>query len=339
MESKYLNISWESLWRVLFMLMLGWVLFIAKDVVAALLLAIVISAAFDPAVTFLERRRIPRILGTLLVYLAVVAVIAVIVYTFVPVVITELGNFADASDSFLGSILSTFKVESLAQTVSINLEKLNELLFSGTFSIVDLTSRVFGGVLFAVATFVLSFYLTLGRDGVEKFFVAVLPTAYEARVLHIYTRVRRKIGRWLAGQLFLSVIVGVLIFAGLWLLGVRYALFLGILAAISELVPYVGPIFTGSLSILVALSDSFPLAVYVFILFTIVQQLESQVLVPAVMRYTTALNPVVILAALLIGGKVFGIVGFILAVPVAVLVQEVVEDLAQTRQRRKTADA
>jgi predicted PurR-regulated permease PerM len=186
-----------------------------------------------------------------------------------------------------------------------------------------------------VAVFALSFYLTVGRDGVERFLRAILPSAYERKALHIYSHVSGKIGKWLTGQLIISAVVGLITFLGLWLLGVRYSLLLGFLAAIAELVPYVGPIITGSIAILIGLSDSVPLGIYVFILFIIIQQLENNVLLPVVMRYTTTLNPVIILTALLIGGKVFGIVGLVLAIPFAVLVQEIIEDWVLTKEARK----
>jgi len=124
-------------------------------------------------------------------------------------------------------------------------------------------------------------------------------------------------------------------FIGLWLLGVKYSLFLGIMAGVLELIPYVGPILTGGLAVLIGLGDSASLAVYALILFTVLQQLESHVLIPMVMKYTITLNPVVTMTALLIGGTVFGIPGMILSVPIAVMFQEIVEDWAGTKQARR----
>ncbi len=206
---------------------------------------------------------------------------------------------------------------------------------SGEITIFDLTSRFLGGLISAVTIFALSFYLTVGRDGVEKFLLAILPAAYEERALRLYTRVGRKIGRWLTGQLFISLVVGLATFLGLWLLGVRYSFFLGLLAAVAEIIPYVGPIFTGSVALIVGFSDSFSLGIYAFLLFAVIQQLEGHVLLPYVMRYTTALNPAVILTSLLIGGKVFGVVGLVLAVPIAVFCQELLEEWAEEKQSRR----
>ena len=335
MDPKNLNISWGMLWKLFFMVLLGWLMYLARDVIAALLLAIVISSAFNPVVSFLERKRIPRILGTLLIYLLAIFAFGLIIYTFVPIALSELNNLLVYSSKFLGPLSETFQIDNVIEALKLNLSQVTDLLFSGNISLIDITSKFLGGLFFVIAILVLSLYLTLGRDGVEKFLLAILPSAYETKVLGIYSRVNRKIGKWMTGQLFVSLIVGVVTFLGLWALGVKYSLLLVLLAALLEIIPYVGPIFTGSVAIIIGLSESLSLGLYVFILFVIIQQLENHLLLPVVMRYTTALNPVVILTALLIGGKVFGIIGLILAVPVAVLFQEMFEDWTDRKQARR----
>ena len=129
--------------------------------------------------------------------------------------------------------------------------------------------------------------------------------------------------------------MGVLTALALWLLGAKYALLLGFLIAILEIVPYVGPIAGGAVAVLVGLTTSFTLALYVLVLFVVIQQIESNVLVPIASRLTTTINPVVALVAILIGAKTFGIVGIFLAVPAAVLIQELVGEWSETKQQRK----
>ncbi len=133
----------------------------------------------------------------------------------------------------------------------------------------------------------------------------------------------------------LSGIFGVVVFIGLALLGVKYSLLLGIIAGILELVPFVGPIFSGSVAVLVGFTTSVQLAFYTLILFVVLQQLEGNLLVPAVSKFSTDMDPVVVLVSILIGAKVFGLIGLILAVPAAVLLQELVNDWSQTKARRR----
>jgi predicted PurR-regulated permease PerM len=314
-----------------------WVLFVAKDVFVALFLAIVLAAALDRPVTYLEEKRIPRILGTLVIYLALMAVIGILLYSVVPALIAETGAMLANLRGLSAGISSFVDTTEIVQQIDISLGRFTQFLFGGTGSILDISSKFFGGLIFAASVFVFSFYLTVGRDGVEKFIRTILPTSYEPGALKLYKKVRRKIGRWLQGQLVLSLIVGLAVFIGLKLLGVKYSLLLGILAAVMELIPYVGPIFSGGISVLMGLTVSLELALYTIILFIIIQQLENHILVPSVMSRTTSLNPVVIIASILIGAKIFGFVGIILAVPAAVLIQELVEDWSEKKHKAEAS--
>jgi len=331
-------LSWRALWRVLFMALFVWIIFVAQDVFVALFLAIVIAAALDPLVSYLEKHRIPRILGTLLIYIFLIAVLGVLLYSIVPAVISEtsvmLANFQSASSS----LTPFLNVSDVLQQINNNLGQMVQVLFGGAASIFDISSRFLGGIVFGLSVFVFSFYLTISHDGVKKFLITILPTTYEAGALKLYKRVRRKIGRWLQGQLILSLLVGLAVFIGLELLQVRYSLLLGLLAAVMELIPYVGPIFSGSVAVLIGLTVSAELALYTLILFILIQQLENHILVPAVMSKTTTLNPVVVIAAILIGAKIFGFAGIILAVPAAVLIQELINDWSEKKHRLPTEE-
>lgn len=312
------------------------VLFVSREIFIALFLAIVISSALEPIVSRLEKKKIPRILSTLGIYIIAIFVIAMLIYTVVPLAISELRNVLEIFGGKLsGTIFEFIDASSTIETLKESLGKIGGLLFSGSTSLVDISSRFLGGITFTVSVFVLSFYLTVDRDGVGRFLETVMPSIYEDKVLDLYSRVRKKIGRWFTGQIFLSFTIGLLVFLGLTLLGVKYSLVLGILAGLLEIIPYVGPIFVGGLAVLLALSDSLSLGIYALILFIIIQQLENNLLVPTVTHLTTSLNPIVTLIALLIGAKVFGFVGLILAVPIAVLMQEAIEDWSNSKQRRR----
>ena len=335
MDDKGFSISWGALWRVLFMLTLAVILFIAKDILIAIFLALVISAALDPLVTWFEKKRIPRLLSTLILYIAIIFSIALVAYVVIPIALAEFNILLSTLSRYSGTLFDFIDTSGLINSINEALGKITNVLLSGSTSLLEIGTKFLGGLTTALSVFVLSFYLTVGKDGVERFLVTILPSIYEDRVLSVYKRIKRKIGHWLTGQFVLSIGVGFLVFLGLWVLGVKYSLLLGIIAGIFELVPYVGPIFSGSLAVLVGLTHSLPLAFYTLILFIIIQQLENNVLVPLVSKLTTDLSPVVILIALLIGAQVFGFVGLLLAVPAAVLFQELLEEWSVAKARRK----
>jgi predicted PurR-regulated permease PerM len=332
MDRLIVEITWGTLWKVLALLALVAGIFFARDILIAAVLAIVIATSLDPAVSWLERRRIPRILGTLAVYIVGIFLISLILYVILPLFLTELNDILANSNDILGNLIESMGIQStVLQTIAVSLNEFTNNLLGGQTTLASVLAQLLGGVLITIIVFVISFYLTIGRDGVERFMQAVLPQRFHSGALSVFERVRVKISHWFAGQLFLSLVIGIATFIGLVLLDVQYAFILAITAALFELVPYVGPIFAGSAAVLTAMGQSTTLGLYTLGVFVAIQQLESHLLIPAVNKYTTNLNPVIVILSLLIGGKLLGIVGVLLAVPLAVLFQEILKHRAHVR--------
>jgi predicted PurR-regulated permease PerM len=335
------EISWTTLWRIFLMLFLVVVFFLAREALIILFLAILVSSALDGLVSYLQEKKIPRVLGTLLIFLAALAILALLLYTLIPIAIFELQNLLENLKKIEIPIFGALDVSQFAGIDKYlgNLENLANILFSGGASFLNIVAAVFGNLALILVALILSFYLTVNQAGVEKFLRAVLPITQEDYIVGIYLRARKKMGRWLQGQILLMLVVGAITSLGLWILGVKYSLVLGILAGVLEIVPIVGPIFAGAIAFLVAISESWILGLYVIILFLVIQQAESHLLVPFVMKKTVGISPVVVVIALLTGSQVAGLIGVILAVPVAVVLQEVIEDWERRKlktQRLKT---
>ena len=310
------------------MLFLVVVLFLAREALIILFLAIIVSSALDGLVSYLQEKKIPRVLGTLLIFLVALTILALLLYTLIPIAIFELQSLLENLKKIEIPIFGSLDI---SQFVGIdkylgNLENLANILFSGGASFLNIVAAVFGNLALILATLILSFYLTVNQAGVEKFLRTVLPITHEDYIVGIYLRVRKKMGRWLQGQILLMLVIGAATSLGLWILGVKYSLVLGILAGVLEIVPIVGPIFAGTIAFLVAISESWILGLYVIILFLVIQQAESHLLIPLIMRKTVGISPVVVVIALLAGSQIAGLVGIILAVPTAVVLQELIED-------------
>lgn len=326
MDKTQLEISWASLWRVFVMLLFTVAFFLVQHVLMVLFLSIIISSALDSPVSYLERKKIPRIISTIAVFLAVFVALAFVLYALIPVSVIELRDFLNNLSTLNMPVFGSFDASQFALKLDKELGNFTEILLSGSMSFFNLIAVIFGNVLLIVTTIVLSLYLTINRGGVEKFLRAILPVTYEDQAIGVYHRVRHKLGLWLQGQLLLMFTVGLVVFFGLLFLGVKYSLVLAILAGLLEIVPVVGPIFAGTLAFLVALSQSFSLAVWAVIFFVVVHQLENHVLVPVVMQKAIGMNPVVVVVALLAGSEIAGLTGVILAVPAAVVFAELLED-------------
>ena len=333
MDKKVFDISWVSLWRVLFVIAFAVALYLIKDVLLTLFMALVISSALDAPISYLESKKIPRILATIFVFLAALSVLTLLLYTIVPVAIFEMKNLFEKLEELEIPAIGAFITPKLTEELKVNLGNLTNLLFSGGVSFIEVIAGIFGGIAFVGAVFILSFYLAASREGVERFLRAVLPADAEDIAVKVYLSAKQKLGLWLKGQLILSFTIGILAFLGLWILGVKYSLILGILAAVLEMVPFVGPIFTGATAFLLGVSESLTLGIMVIVLFVIIQQIENHLLIPLVMRKTVGLHPVVAVIALLAGAQIAGFVGIILAVPTAVVIQEIIESRAARKNQ------
>lgn len=326
---KPTDISWRTLWRVLFFTALAALMFSSFRILLGLFLAVVISSGLEFVVNFLEKRGLPRTLGVVSIFLLTAILTVVIFSTVLPLLIvdikTSLNTLSSLSGgSFWGPIVGL----QTAETLNVWITRVYEQILGGGATPLSALSGAFGGLALAVSVVIASFYLSLSRDGVERFIRAVFPADSEEGALAIYERARRRIGLWFRSQIILSLTVGFMVFLTLYLLGVKYAVLLALLAAVLELVPYVGPIIAGSAAVLVALLTSPVLALYTLIAFAVIQQIENHVLVPLVVGRSVGLHPVLVIISILIGAQVGGFLGILVAVPGAVVLQEIVEGWA-----------
>ena len=336
MDSKVIEISWASLWRILFFAFFVIILFEGRQVLLGLFVAIVISSGLEVVVNFLESRGIPRTLGVILIFLLALLLLILVIYAIVPRIIVELNAiFSGLGKSTLSGLTPLFDFKS-TQSISNFVKRISSEFFSAGVSPLNVFSRVLGGAGLAIAVIVSSFYLSLSRDGVERFLRVVLPADYEKRGLQIYERSRKRIGYWFQTQLLLSAAMGLLVWGSLALLGVKHAFLLGALAAVFELVPFVGPIISGAAAVLVAFSGSATLALYTLVVFLGLHQLESHVLVPILTRKVVGLHPVVVIAAILIGYQAWGFLGILVAVPAAAVFEEVIGEWSSSKKKPAT---
>ncbi|MDO8582773.1 MAG: AI-2E family transporter, partial [bacterium] len=206
------DITWQSLWRIAVAVAVASVVYAGLDVILGFFLAIVIAAALDAPITWLQKKRIPRVVGALAIFATLTVFAAALIYAVVPIAISEFTNFFSNATRFNGATEGSLGFIKISQVTDVIVERFNTLansLITGNVSLLSVASFLFGGIFLAVAVFVLSFYLTVGQDGVEKFILATVPPAYEDYALDLYFRVRHKIGKWLKAQVILSFIVAI----------------------------------------------------------------------------------------------------------------------------------
>lgn len=330
-DKTYIEITWVSLWRVFIFSVFALILYLASDILLVLAVAITFSSAFDPFVSFLERKKIYRIIGTLSVFLTAFLLLGLAFYVLAPIFIYEFSQLAGGLDKISSEAIGLGIPKNLLSKINLSAENIFKFISSQDLSFFDFAAGFIGNAVLTAVGVIITFYLTLQKNGVENFLKAVLPQRFEDIAIGIYNDVKKKIGRWLQAQIFLSLVIGIMVSLSLWFLGVKYSLALGFVAAILELFPYIGPIFAGTVAALAAFSESASLAFYTILTFIVIQQLESHLLIPTVMSKAVHLNPVIVIISMLIGSKLVGFLGLILAVPAAVLAQEIIENWSRRK--------
>lgn len=331
LETRKLEIGWGTLWRIFAFALITFVLFEARSVIGALFVSIVISIGLDPFVSYLERYKIPRLFGAIIAFLTGILALSLVLYSVLPVIAAEVGNFSTFMSAVLTAFLKVnvpqFSLSSLPGSVSDALG----ILGSAGASFGGIMQIILGNAFLVFLAMVAAFYLTVEKNGPERFLMNVLPKQHEEAVLRIFDNFKNKIRRWFFGQLLLSVIAFAIVSSGLWLLGVQYPLAIGVFAGIFELIPMVGPSIAGAIGVLVALADSSSLALYTLIFFVVVQQIDGNFFYPYIMGRTARVHPLVVILSIIVGWSMAGFIGVILAVPSAVMAQEIFEYVGENK--------
>ncbi len=332
------NISSLTIVKILIIGMLIWFLYLVRDVVLILLVAIILASAFNPWVNWLQARKIPRVLGVFIIYLAVFGVISLSIGLLIPPlaeqiqqishnfpqyyqrITTDFQNFKDFSISggLLGNINKTL------ESFQVNIANTTSGFFSSVIS-------VFGGFFAFIGVVVITFYMLVEENAIKRFVRAIAPENYQPYLILLSNKIQDKISEWLKGQLILLLIIGAMSYVGLLILGVDYALVLALWAGLTEFIPFLGPFLGAIPAVFIAFTISPLKALLVIGLYILIQQLENHFIVPRVMSKAVGLNPLIIIIIMLVGAKLAGIIGIILAVPVALMVEVFVRDFFQKR--------
>lgn len=315
----------------------------ALTVLILLFMAVVVAEGLRPLVDWLARRRLPRPVAVLLLYLVGFLMLGLLGWLLVRPLRAELAAFVDHLPRYVAQTQRL--VDDVQQAIGVDLQvgqllgalpaqsqQLLAVLLRGPVVLIGVVSG-------ALAILLVAFFWLTGTSGLQGFLVGLLPAAAQAPATATFDEVGDRLGGYLRGLVFNMVVIGVLSGVGLALLGVPYPLVLGVLAGLTEAIPIVGPLAGGSVAVVVALVTQDPLkAGEVALLYLAIQQIEGNTLVPLVMQRAVGLNPLAVVTALLLGGALLGVLGAVLAVPLAAVLQVLVLRVLAPLARRAAAD-
>lgn len=320
------EISITSVLKVILVFAALWVLFLVRDILLILLVVLLITVALEPYVTKLEQEKVPRALSVIVLYLALLVVLGLLLYFVIPPVANQVKELT-FNFPYYTSRLSDFNIGDFAP-ISGFLNSISSRLSDVAGGVLGALVSVFGGIAFAIIIFALTFYALVDGENIKKSLISIIPTNKKDRLRATIVKVSEKLSDWMRGQLLLMLIIGVVDGSILAIMGIKYALTLGLLAGLFEIIPVLGPILSAIAAALVAFILGAPLWKVGVILaaYIIVQQLEGYILVPKIMQKAIGMSPIVVIIAILIGNKLLGLGGALLAVPVAAGIQVFVKE-------------
>jgi predicted PurR-regulated permease PerM len=315
------------------------------NVFFVLFVAVVLATALRPAVAWLGRWRIPPWLAVLLIYLValvggvgLVALSAPLLITQAVSLINSAPNYYAQARTYLGNQQNAL-IQGLVDQLPATLPLPTQSSIGDGVELSTIGQAVgylqwFGWGLFSIVALVLIVYFwILDRDQIMRTTVLMLPTDWRDGARELWDALEEKVGAFVRGQLLLCLSVGVVSLVAFGLIGVPNAVLLAVLAGIFEAVPYIGPIFTAALAIVLTLAQAPDKIIWVIVACVVIQQVENALLVPRIMGRTVGVNAVVTLLAITAFGSLLGIGGAIMAIPLAVVLQVLFERVLSSAQQ------
>jgi predicted PurR-regulated permease PerM len=327
------RLPWPGVFQVVGVVAALWLVVHIWQVWLLLFTALILAAAMLPAARFLQRYRVPRGLTVLGIYVAAAAILSLMGRLLWPALSQQGQQFMDQLPRMIENVkgwLGDLQLWAEQWGAWIpapkrdNIDGLLATVIGNTFAV---TAGAVGAMVGLLAILVIAAYLVIDAEIIGRGLLRLVPPRQRETAAELAGPVLDRIGAYVRGQLAVSVCVGIILAVALSLLGVRYALLIGALAAVLNVVPWIGSLVASVLGILSALNDSFTLALATVAVFAASNLVEAKLLVPQLVGRATGLHPLAVMLALLAGAHLAGLIGALVAVPLVAALWEIVEAL------------
>jgi predicted PurR-regulated permease PerM len=320
-KNMHINIPTSTIIRVILWGFLVFAVIKLYSLLLVILTSVVIASFVESAVEKLKPRIKNRTLIVFSIYILVIGILIALSYVFLPVFIEEMSALVDSLGKYIpnGSVLNTFQPDTISgakdviSTISSSKSSIGDVIQSGQSLINSMSggffsvfSQAFGGIINVVLIFILSLFLSLTEKGVQNFLRIITPEKQEEYVINLWQRTEKKIGLWFQGQLLLGIIMGVLVYLGLTIMGVKYSLLLAILTAICELIPYGIFVATIPAMLFAYLDGGITMSVITAALYFVLHQFENYLIYPLIVKNVIGISPLVVILSVLVGGHLAG---------------------------------
>ncbi|OJW06267.1 MAG: hypothetical protein BGO39_25865 [Chloroflexi bacterium 54-19] len=327
------------------LVLMGFVfLYLIRNVLFLIFISILLATSIEPLVNRLRRGPFSRGTGILVIYTVIMAILAGVIILTVPPLIDE-GSRAVAGLSDQAKTDASIKQ-------GMGDGWLGNLVMSGYHSVRDLLNNpkvvenglsvgltVFEILFSAVTVFVIAFYWLSERPVIKRVIFSFIKEEKRPRGRQLWDSVEEKLGSWVRGQIILMLFIFFMDLIGYMVIGLKFAFALAVFAGIAELVPLVGPYIGGAPAILIALTQSPTLAIVIAVYIVIIQLVEGNILVPRIMEKAVGVSPLTVIVGILIGSTLYGILGALLAVPIAAAIQVIFNNVTSFSSDAPTPEA
>lgn len=334
---KTLDVSGSAIVKISIAVLMLYFLYLIRDILVWFVFAVVISVLFNPAIDFLHKKRVPRALATSFVYVAVFGGLILFLYSVASIFLDEVQRFSETFPKYFEQISPALKgvgvqaftnTETFLRATQAFVQQMGTNIF-GTLSV------VFGGLFTALFVISAAFFLSLEEESVERMISAFFPRKYESTIFSLWGKAQKRVTNWFLTRVLASLFVGIGSWLVFFLFDVRYPISLAFTAGLLNFIPLIGPVITGILIFAVVGLDSPLMALFVVVAFSLIQQIEGNILTPALTKKFVGVSPALVLLAFAIGGKLWGLLGALLVVPLLGILSEFLHDFFE---RQKTEE-
>lgn len=336
MNEKTLDISWGTIIKVFAAVLLFYVIYLSREIALWFFFALAISVLFEPGIAFLRKIRVPKILAIIIIYFSIFGIVGLLIYVSAPIFISEIRQFSQHLPEYfeqINPILKQLGADTASDFNDVS-SILTKNLQENSQSIIRALTVFFGGLAATITILAMAFFLSLEERATERVLLLLFPKRHEDQIRAIFERVQRKVAGWFGARILACLFVGIASYIIFYIFGVKYALVLALISGFLNFIPYIGPWVTGVILLFfIAISSSWLTAVYVLLAFVVIQTIENSILTPLLMKKMTDIPPVLVLLSLLMGAKLFGVLGMVFAVPIFGIIYEFAKEFLERRRQ------
>ncbi len=332
-DNRTLEVSWKAIFKILITFFALFIIFLIHDILVLSVFGLVIAVLFEAPARALSKR-IPYGLAVVFLYVAAFALLSSLIYFPASSLVTEIKQFISLFPIYFERVspplrnlgFEAFKdlenfVDSLEQVANIMSSNILNALFS-----------IFGGIASTIYVVSIAFFLSFERNQFEKALVLFFPEDERGFISSLWNRSEKKVAYWFLKILFSCLFLGITSYISFLIIGVNYPLSLAILGGAVDFIPIVGPALATLVIFMTLALESLSKAIFGVLVYVILQQIDNNIVSPLLAKKFTGLSPVLVLVSLTAGGKLFGVLGAVLMVPLVALVVEFGKGLLERRQ-------